>query len=532
MPSVQDRSALGSEELPEAVLTGPFGGVQSELPLTQIEALGFADVGNIMFRKGAAYTRAGQTLLPTLPAPANEPIMGSFSFYNVNGVLVQGVFTPTRLLQFVSGAWTQITGPALTGTNQQLFDWDILNYKLCFSQGSNTLLLWDGIAATYSAVAGAPAVVKTVAEVGTHLIVTSPAFPNRYYWSGVGDPTDWTGFTSGLSDVVNNLGPIQYVIKIGQYGFGFHADGIVQIIPTGIGINPFAFPSIANASIGVLAVFSVDHYDDQGQELATYLGTDNVYVFNGTSIEPIGDMPLNDGSRRRLGARSRILADVAIANIALISGFNTYAIGGQYFRAYWLNIPGIALWVYNYDEGNWTRLTYSDILLTIGLFYNSTVVRIEDLVGPISAQNWTPQTLTNAVLFLGTLLGFADGVTAYLNFSQPCELPAYLTSGKLIFNDRRHKHTVKKFRVSFIDLGSVTFTLILANERGQSQTFNFTLGTGSGDVLNYVQEYNLMGLRFQYTLSVPANTLVGVVEIAPMYDTAGEQRGGANLGEN
>jgi hypothetical protein len=526
MPSLQDRQQVRSEELPEAAMTGPFGGIQSELPLTEIESLGFADVNNFMFRKGAAYNRPGWTTLPAFPSPANEAVVGVFFFYNSAGTLIQGVFTATRLLQFISGNWTVITGPAFHGAANQLFSWDVLNYKLCFSQGADSLFTWDGIAGSYVSVAGAPNHIQYLAEVGLHLVVVSKDFPNRYYWSGVGDPTDWTGFTSGLNDNVNNLGPINDVIKINQYGFGFHQDGILQIIPTGIGLAPFAFIPIANAAIGTTAPYSVAHIDDNGREIIGYLGQDNVYIFDGSSIEPIGDMPLNDGTRRRIGARSRILADIGLNNLNLITGFMTYAIGGQVFKAYWLNIPNVAMWVFNFDEYNWTRFTFAAALGIIGPFFNISLVRIMDLIGTIASQTWTPATLTSTLSYQGLLLGFSSGITAYLNFALPSELASSITSGKVIYMDRRHKHWTKKIRVSFIDLGPVTFTLNLTNEKGQSESHSFSLGNGSGDVLNYVQEYNLSGLRFQYTLSIPPGTLTAIVEIAPMYDTAGEQRGG------
>src|SRR5208337_1642737 len=252
MPSLQDRSQVRSEELYEAALTAPFGGIQSELPLSEIEAYGFADVNNFILRKGAAYVRPGWTALPPLPAPANEPYLAIADFYNVNGAQIQCVITPTRLLQFVTGGWTQITGPAFGGTSAQLFSWDVINYKLCFSQGVDKIWVWDGIAATYSQVSANAPPARYLAEVGLHLFAVNPTFPNRYYWSGIGDPTDWVGFTAGLNDIVNNLGPINGILKLGQYGYGFHQKGIMQIIPTGIGTAPFAFVSMINTPQGTI----------------------------------------------------------------------------------------------------------------------------------------------------------------------------------------------------------------------------------------------------------------------------------------
>jgi hypothetical protein len=444
-------------------------------------------------------------------------------FFNVNGAHIQCVLTPTKLWQFIAGGWTQITGPAFGGSASQLFTWDALNYKLCFSQGIDKIFTWDGIAAAYvqSSVNAPPA--KYMAEIGLHLVVVNPTFPQRYIWSGIGDPTDWTSFSSGLNDNVNNLGPINGLLKIGQYGYGFHQNGILQIIPTGIGLAPFAFGSMISSQ-SCIAPYSLSHFDDKGRELAVYLGVDNVYIFDGSSIEPIGDMPIDQ--RRRLGARSRILTDVMSVNPQIVYGFVTYSINGQVFRAYWLVIPNVAVWVYNFDEGNWTQFTYNKTIVSIGNFFKNAAIRIIDLIGTIQAQTWTPATLQQNNPFEGFLLGFNDGTAGYVDFTNFSEIGASLTSGSLIFGDRRHKKTVKKFRLSFLDLGPTSFTIALANEQKQSKSFTFTVGSGSGDVLNYVQEFNLPGLRFQYTVSVPALSPTAIVELAPIWDLGGEQRGG------
>ena len=503
-------------------MTAPFGGIQSELPLTEIEALGFADVQDFLFHLGRARSRAGYTTLPAFSVA--EPIVGIADFYNVNGVHIQVVMTPTKLYQFLSGAWTQITGTAFGGATSQLFSWDVLNYNLCFSQGSDKIWMWDGVSTSYvQASANAPRA-RYIAEIGLHLFAVDPAYPQRYYWSGIGDPTDWTSFTSGLNDVVGNLGPINGILKLGQYGFGFHQNGIMQIIPTGVGLAPFAFQPVINATQGVIAPYSLQHFDDRGMELAVYLGVDNVYVFNGSSIEPFGDRPL-DG-QRRVGARSRILADVLTGGVQNVVGAITYSVSGNVFKAYWLGIPNVAVWVYNFDEGNWTRFTYSKKLRTLGPFLNQGPIRIMDLVGSIAGQSWTPITLQTNNPFLGFLLGFDDGTAGYVDFTNYSENGASITSGKLTFGDRRHKHTIKKFRVSLVDKGPVTVTITITNEAGFSQTKSFTIGTGSGDVLSYVQEFNITGLRLQWELSVPANAPAEILEFAPIYDTSGEQRCG------
>jgi hypothetical protein len=534
MPTLRDRkSEAVSEELQEFPIVGPFGGVQSELPLTEIENYGFADSTNILFRKGVAYARPGWNALPAWPsAPLNEPANAFADFFTSAGQHVQCAITPTRLFQWngATSTWTQITGPAFTGLSTQLFNWDILGYKLCFSQGADQILTWDGIAGTYVlSSANAPAA-NTIFELDLHLMTgntveSGVSYPQRYRWSGAGDPTDWTSFNAGLNDNLNNLGPIQGGVKLGQYGYGFHYQGVVQIIPTGVGTAPFYFLPIVNSSIGEIAQHSLDHFNRDGQEQAAFVALDNVYTFNQSSVVPIGDQPI-DG-RGRLGARSRILADLFSSGLQNSYGFVTNSINGQVFNAYWLVFPNVSVWVYNFDEGNWTPFTYPSQIQTVGLFQKGGIIEIFQLVGTIAQQNWSPATLQPSNPLPGFAIGFSNGTVGYVDFTNYSELQCQILSAKHIFGDRRHKHTIKKFRLSVQDQGSVAYTITITNEANVSQSQTITLGTGSGDVLSQIVEFNITGLRLQWKVSFPPNSPGAVVEFCPMYDIGGEQRGGS-----
>src|SRR5215469_14527286 len=158
MPGVQDREGLRTEELQEFPITGPFGGIQSELPLDQIENYGFQDTTNFLFRKGVAYIRPSYDILPAFPMPfQNDPILGGAGFFYAKGVRVQAVMTHRAMFQWIGGAWTIITGPAFTGSTSQTWDWSVNGGVLCFSQGQDQLFTWDGINPFYTQVATAPA---------------------------------------------------------------------------------------------------------------------------------------------------------------------------------------------------------------------------------------------------------------------------------------------------------------------------------------------------------------------------------------
>jgi hypothetical protein len=124
-------------------------------------------------------------------------------------------------------------------------------------------------------------------------------------------------------------------------------------------------------------------------------------------------------------------------------------------------------------------------------------------------------------------IGFLDGTIGYIDFGQPGSEVGYsITSGKCIYRDRRHKNATKKFRLAFTDLGTITWTLTVTNEAGETQQQTVTLGTGSGDDLSYVFNFNIPSLRLTWVLTAPSGALFGVVEVAPIYDIAGEQRCG------
>jgi len=367
MPPFQSRAQQApSEEMPEQAMTGPFGGVQSELPLDAIEDLGFADSTNVLFRKGVAYLRPGFTLLTEFPIDPGDPILGIADFFNANADRIQTVITQHHLWKFISASetWVEITGSGFTGGPTDTWAWDVVANKLCFSQGVDLLWLWDGISSTYvQASASAPAAFF-VAEIGFHLMTLNITLASQYLsqgyaWSGIGDPTDWTSFSSGNNNILNNLGPGQGLLKLGQYGYGWHNWGIVQIQPTGLGAEPFYFTAIANSNVGNICPRSLARFNKDGVECAAYVGKDNVYIFNQSSVIPIGDMPI-DG-RRRLGARSRIFSDLLTADALTAYGFVTQNIGGQIYNAYWLIIPGVSIWCYNFDEGNWTNLRFNPL---------------------------------------------------------------------------------------------------------------------------------------------------------------------------
>jgi hypothetical protein len=281
---------------------------------------------------------------------------------------------------------------------------------------------------------------------------------------------------------------------------------------------------MSNSNVGNVCPRSLARFNKDGVECAAYVGKDNIYIFNQSSVIPIGDQPI-DG-RRRLGARKLIFADLIISESNAAYGFVTQNIFGQIFNAYWLLIPNVSMWVYNFDEGNWTRFRYTEIQNVLGLFFWQRGIRIKDLIGTIMAQNWTPATLNPSPIFDGFAVGNADGNVAFIDFNNFSELDGQVMSGKCIFGDRRHTHSLKKFRLVVQDNGPADYTLTITNEKGYTETQTVRLGTGSGDSISTVMTFNVTGLRIQWNCSFKAEQPGTVIEFAPMCIMNSEQRGG------
>jgi hypothetical protein len=531
MPAFIDRAQQNtSEELDEFSNTGPFGGIQSEVPKSQVEQFGFTDCLNVVLRKSRAETRPGVVTLNALPAPSNEDIVGFADFYTNTATRIQTAMTLTRLLQWNSTTQAFVNVPpavtALLGGATDLFTWAVVNNILCFCQGVNNLQGWNGITGTFDALSANAFPAKYLMELGTHLVTAytiEAAVPHtqRVRWSGSGDPTDWVSPSSGLNDILGDLGPITGAVKIFQSGYIFHQWGITQMVPTGIGTNPFSFVPLTTRARGNTIPYSLAA---AGEEFACYVGKDNVYKFNGTNSEPIGDRPIQGG--KRVGARSAIFNDLRQVDPKTVEGYVSDTIYGNVYSAYWLVIPTISIWVYNLEEENWTRFAVLGTVSTIGRFFrNQAAPRWLDLVGTwaVQTQAWNQFASTNP--FDAVILGMNNGVLNLLDFTIASELN-WAIKGLFVMGDPRHAKTIQKFRVSIFDNGPVTFNVSLSNQLGVTVSETVTMGTGSGNSISQVLALRINGIRINWQISGNSGQQIFLDEFAPLFKTAQEQRGG------
>lgn len=563
--SGQPPGQLRDDELPEYPIVGPFGGIQSEVSLPQVGRTGFAEMQNLICRNSHMRTLGAfqpltrpasgvqilnlsgtiAALSGTIAGLANPimdgPVIGIADFFAVNGSHIFVVWTPTRMYQNAGGVWNQVNG-TLTGSQSQFMSWDVVGYKIFFSQQQDPVWQWDGITSSFSTASASAVPGKYLCELDFHLLVANTieagnAAPNRIHWTGIGDGTDWTSFSSGQTDLFNAFGPINGLCRVYTNGYAFQQFGITQIVPTGIGTAPFQFIKMGSRAKGSITPWGLASFGDL---IACYIGKDDIYIFDGTESQGIGAQPMQGG--RRIGARTRIFNDLYTTGLSNVYGFISTSMNSNSYEAYWIFIPGLnKAWIYHFDDAAWNQIYFTpgQLFGPAGVFSTQTVPRIEDLQGTISQQSWTFASLGNVSPLDTMAISDANANTvSLLNFSAPAAFPTsgsinandgwYIKSAPLTFDDPRHEHTVTKVRVVVEDYtANDVMNCRVTNERAESTLASLTFGTGSGapNSLMFPIDPNINGRYITIELSGPKNALTGIVEVTPIYDVGGELRG-------
>jgi hypothetical protein len=147
--------------LPAAGLPLPVQGVRPDIDPYDLDPTALRDAENWILRDGVFSIRPGYTEVALGNEPAGR-ILGFAEYIHNDGSrkLVAGTATGWYVHDVAGNEWDDITGTALTGGVSdfvvfRVFDKAGVKYLLG-TNGANTMKKWNGTAATYSDVAGAP----------------------------------------------------------------------------------------------------------------------------------------------------------------------------------------------------------------------------------------------------------------------------------------------------------------------------------------------------------------------------------------
>jgi hypothetical protein len=194
---------------------------------------------------------------------------------------------------------------------------------------------------------GGPGSARTLATFANRLVLGYlwdgvTQFGNRVQWSSNGDAETWSGAGSAFVNLVETPDNITRLLTLRGRLIIYKSRSIYIGEETGLVAAPIGF-ILYSRDMGCPAGFTVASAGDRH----FFLGLDNVYEFDGSSMRPIGD-PIRPALRNINPSAYRQLYGFVDLN-------NT---------EYWLFVAEGAetypkhAWVYNYSEQHWTRWAF------------------------------------------------------------------------------------------------------------------------------------------------------------------------------
>jgi hypothetical protein len=226
-----------------------------------------------------------------------------------------------------------------------------------------------------------PAIPKYLATFANRLIMANTFAGaenrhNRIYWSKYGDAEEFNDAsgTSGSAELIETSDMITRLLTLRGALVIYKESSIYVATETGFPTIPLQF-SLVSRDIGTRYGFSVASAGDRH----FFLGPDNVYIFDGASLSPIGD-PIRSHIRNINPAASR----------------QCFGVVDFTASEYWLfvaegaDLYPRAAWVYNWREQHWTRWEFPFLITAAGRVVLSTSPTWDDLTSGGTEQTGHP----------------------------------------------------------------------------------------------------------------------------------------------
>lgn len=271
------------------------------------------------------------------------------------------------------------------------------------TNGVDELKKWTGTGAISNLIASFPSGLtslkaNSIVEFKGYLLLLDVTeqgnrYPQRVRWSDTAAPDDFLNGNANYTDL-SGADWIKRGIKFkGDYVVIFKERSIWVGYATGDSAI-FQFDQRI-AGMGCAAAKTVESFGDE----IVFLGWDDVYVFNGTDYESIGDE-----------IKSELFSTMNPKQIDKCFGFVV-----EEQKEYWLFTPSASssycdtIWVFNYESNKWTRHSLSDYISGYGYYEKQGQLTIGDLEGTIGEQTWRFGDRTTLEASPTNLLGDTNG---------------------------------------------------------------------------------------------------------------------------
>lgn len=227
--------------------------------------------------------------------------------------------------------------------------------------------------------------------------------PQRVSWTNIGSLTDHINGTCGFQDLIDDPGWIIAAALLSDDVLVIYKEhSIVQCRWTG-GQTPFTFETIVTGPsiIGKDALCS-------GISVHAFITNENIYSFAGVTSEGVV----------QLKAIGEMIKNVLFDEINESYFNRTFLMHSEMANEYQIWIPTATetpdkAYVYQYKDDTW--VTREKSITAAGVYQAQSSITIGDLVGPISAQNWTFGSKLVKDNTQTIIAGDADGKIYYFN---------------------------------------------------------------------------------------------------------------------
>jgi hypothetical protein len=309
-------------------------------------------------------------------------VLGLFSHKNAAGNTFLVANTKTGFFRFNDSTevWDTMTGSALTGTDDDLFSYEVSQTDIVFSQGVDRVMLHDLSGTSYAQLSANCPPARRLCRFNNRLNLgwtLESAFQEayRHRWPINGDHSNWTGVGAGFRDEPEMTKYLHGMLRIGTNAMAnYYVDAIEVVTQQPNATAPFVY-HLQIPEIGLLAPHTLKGRNNQH----FFLAKDDFYMFNGMQVEPIGG-PVRD----------ELFYTLAIGNPLVM--FSEIMFDTQEYISFLVkggaDYPN-EIWVYNYGRNIWYVWTTPAITMRCATKHALfPAVRIDDLIGTMDEQDW------------------------------------------------------------------------------------------------------------------------------------------------
>ncbi len=385
----------------------PIGGINTDVPSTELSITESPRSKNIMFHKFGARTRNGLNELGALTNITGIPV-GIWQYIKLNQTRHVVLLTTNGIFYYDSAtdAWVDRNGGAGVTIDAVATDFGDGAFfpqggtdMFIMTNGIDPIIKWAGSTAAsptgdvevLGGLASPAITAKFVRPYRDYMLlincqVAGTNIPQRLIWSDIANPEVYSGGHAGQYDILSKGTEIKAHNMLRGILDLYMEDSIVAFVHVG-GRDVFRW-EIVVPETGLAGKRTVAEFGD----FQIFLGWDNVYIFDGTQhLQPITENKIGRGL-------------IEAINYERID--NAFAVVDKKFGLYSLFVPEgtdywpRTRWVYDIQGQTWAKYRYElydNILDADGnaagllggtLYRNFTGLRWSDLVGDWANQTW------------------------------------------------------------------------------------------------------------------------------------------------